>query len=278
MDSANLSNPAHGGCNACTFNHNDQAIIVNDCAIGWIFNGCQIFYGSISLNRSKGVVFNSSIFGSCKLNSTNTQKNVNLISDCFFQTDSTVILSGNDGSTYVVNCLPAPVEPTPDPSTNYLLYTLNDSSKELKPLSTNAYSGCLGYSIPSNTHINYIDFVTLNANIGAYISGVNVWVVNQDTHTVIEQVSTNQNLIVLYSNDLQKNVVRVPIDSFYSYPVSFIVQCERTSGMSSIAYYFCGDNKLGFLLGDTAPCIGDFVQANSDIIPVCAIYSKQASP
>jgi Cof subfamily protein (haloacid dehalogenase superfamily) len=61
----------------------------------------------VDLNECRGVVFNGSIFGSCVLNSSHTTlKNANLISDSFFQTNSAKILSGNDGSTYVVNCLP----------------------------------------------------------------------------------------------------------------------------------------------------------------------------
>jgi hypothetical protein len=283
MDSANLSNPAHGGCNACTFNHNDKAIIVNDCSTGWVFNGCQIFYGSVSLNRSKGVIFTSSIFGSCKLISTNTVKNVNLISNCYFQTDRAAILAGNDGSTYVTSCLPNPVEPDsnpvepdpePTPPENLLQYTLTDPSKSLKPLSTNAYAGAPGYSLPANTPIDHVAFVTLNADVGATIPGVNVWVVNQNTHTVTEQITFDHDLTVEYSADLGQNVVRVKIDSSYDYPVSFIVQCTRTGKMASIAYYACGDRSLGWMIGDTPPKIGDTIRSNSDILPVYAVYRK----
>ena len=53
------SNPAHGGCNGCTFNHNyANAIQIDDCVNGWTFEGCQVFYGSVVLNNCKGVVFN----------------------------------------------------------------------------------------------------------------------------------------------------------------------------------------------------------------------------
>ncbi len=279
MDSANLSNPAHGGCNACTFNHNSKPIVVNDCSIGWVFNGCQVFYGSVQLNRSKGVIFTSSIFGSCKYYSTNTQKNVNLISNCFFQTDRTAIMAGNDGSTYVTGCLPDPVPTDPVPSNPVpveepLQYTLSNLSAALKPLSTNAYSGAPGYSIPGGTHIDRIDFVTINAEMGSIISMVNVWVVNQNTNTVTEQLLIDKDLVVHYSNDLQQNVVSLSVDSSYDYPAFFIVQCERTSGMKSIAYYSNSASKLGFLIGDIAPQIGDTVQANSNIVPVYAVYGK----
>jgi len=102
------SNPAHGGCNGCTFNHNDnQAIQIDNCVNGWTFEGCQIFYGKIVLNNSKGVIFNGNIWGSCSFFSTfPDEKNVNMITNTYFLTDRTAILSGNDGSTKVVNCIP----------------------------------------------------------------------------------------------------------------------------------------------------------------------------
>lgn len=102
------SNPAHGGCNACTFNHNyTDAIKIDDCVNGWTFEGCQIFYGKIVLNNSKGVIFDGNVWGSCKFFSTFPgNPNQNLITDTYFLTDSSVILAGNDGSTYVYDCLP----------------------------------------------------------------------------------------------------------------------------------------------------------------------------
>ena len=102
------SNPAHGGCNACTFNHNyTDAIKIDDCVNGWTFEGCQIFYGKIVLNNSKGVIFDGNVWGSCKFFSTFPgNPNQNLITDTYFLTDSSVILAGNDGSTYIYNCLP----------------------------------------------------------------------------------------------------------------------------------------------------------------------------
>lgn len=102
------SNPAHGGCNACTFNHNyTDAIKIDDCVNGWTFEGCQIFYGKIVLNNSKGVIFDGNVWGSCKFFSTFPgNPNQNLITDTYFLTDSSVILAGNDGSTYICDCLP----------------------------------------------------------------------------------------------------------------------------------------------------------------------------
>lgn len=104
----NGSNPAHGGCNACTFNHNhSNAIKINDCVNGWVFEGCQIFYGSIRLVNCKGVIFNGNVWGSCKFYSTYPDMpNQNMITNTYFLTDRTTILAGNDGSTAVIDCLP----------------------------------------------------------------------------------------------------------------------------------------------------------------------------
>ena len=271
----NGSNPAHGGCNSSTFNHNDNAIQVNNCVNGWTFDGCQIFYGKIELNNSKGVIFNASIFGSCNYYSSHAQKNVNLISNSYFLTDSKQILRGNDGSTHISSCLPDHIEPeTPiTPSENLLQYTLVDSAQKLLALSTNAYSGAVGYTVAANTQIDYIDFVVVNASAKQTISGVNVWVVNQNDGTVTEQITKDQTLNILYSEELKQYVVRLELDRAYDYPVSFIVQCIRENG-ASIAYYASGDPALGWLIGDVAPNIGDSIQSNSDIVPVYAVYKK----
>ena len=128
------SNPAHGGCNGCTFNHNDnQAIQIDNCVNGWTFEGCQIFYGKVVLSKSKGVIFNGNIWGSCTFFSTfPDEKNVNMITNTYFLTDRTAILSGNDGSTKVVNCIPEEdiTNSTPDDSNilaGKVLVTIGDS-------------------------------------------------------------------------------------------------------------------------------------------------------
>ncbi len=269
------SNPAHGGCNSSTFNHNDNAIQVNNCINGWTFDGCQVFYGKIELNNSKGVIFNASIFGSCTYYSTHEQKKVNLISNSYFLTDSKQILRGNDGSTHISSCLPDHIEPeTPlVPSEDLVQYTLTDSAQTLLALSTNAYSGATGYTVAAKTQMDHVDFVVVNAGEGQSISGVNVWVVNQNDGKVTEHLAKDQTLNVLYSDALGQYVVRLELDRAYDYPISFIVQCTRENG-ASIAYYASGNASLGWLMGDVAPNIGDVIQSNSDIVPVYAVYKK----
>ena len=272
------SNPAHGGCNSSTFNHNDTAIQVNDCVNGWTFDGCQIFYGNIELKNSIGVIFNASIFGSCSYYSSNRQKNVNIISNSYFQTDSKQILRGNDGSTYISACLPDFIESeesTPT-SENLLQYTLENSAQHLLPLSTNAYSGAIGYSIPSHSKIAYIDFVVLNATEGQMITGVNVWVINQESGIITEQIAVDETLEVFYSNDLDEYVVRLNQNREYDYAVSYVAQCTRVNN-ASIAYYASGDRSFGWLMGDIPPQVGDVIVANSDIVPVYAVYQTKTN-
>ncbi len=102
------SNPAHGGCNGCTFNHNyGEAILINDCVNGWTFEGCQVFYGRIKLNNCQGVIFNGNIWGSCWFYSTSeSTEPKNLITNSFFLTNSSSILNYKDASTLVYCCLP----------------------------------------------------------------------------------------------------------------------------------------------------------------------------
>ena len=269
------SNPAHGGCNSSTFNHNDNAIQVNNCINGWTFDGCQIFYVKIELNNSKCVIFNASIFGSCVYYSNHAQNNVNLISNSYFLTDSKQILRGNDGSTHIVSCLPDHIQSQIPPvlQENLLQYTLVDSSQKLLPLSTNAYSGAVGYTVAAGNQIDYIDFVVVNTAAGKSISGINVWVVNQTDGKVAQQIATNETLVAFYSEPLGQYVVRLEIEQVYDYPISVVVQCTRENS-ASIAYYASGNKNLGWLVGDVTPQIGDTIQANSDIVPVYAVYRK----
>ncbi len=200
---------------------------------------------------------------------------MNLISNSYFLTDSKQILRGNDGSTHISSCLPDYIQPeTPlVPSENLLQYTLTDSMQKLLALSTNAYSGAVGYTVAAKSQIDYVDFVVVNATAGQTISGINVWVVNQNDGKVTEQIAIDKSLNVLYSEALKQYVVRLELDRAYDYPTSFIVQCTRVNG-ASIAYYASSDASLGWLIGDIAPNIGDVIQPNSDIVPVYAVYKK----
>lgn len=278
MDSKNLSNPAHGGCNGCAFNHNDKAIIVNDCTIGWLFNGCQIFYGSVELNQSSGVVFDSCIFGSCVLHSTHaTMKDANLISDSFFQTSSTAILAGNDGSTAVVNCLPdhlsAEEEATED-SRERLLYT--QDATVASGASVLAYFAPLTYQISANTTIGDLDIAVQGATAeGQPILDVDVWVGNGLTGAVTEQLVAGEEMTTVWSPELRQYVLRVAVNRVFDYPVFFAMEAERTEGRG-IAYGHSG-SAINHFNGEGI-AVGDVLSANSTYIPEFAVYAANSAP
>ena len=68
-------NNAHGSCVGCTFNHIDnwnhpdvlgmgEAVkIVGPSTSGFIFTGCQFWYGSINVNNAKGIGFSDCLIG-----------------------------------------------------------------------------------------------------------------------------------------------------------------------------------------------------------------------
>lgn len=67
-------NCAHGTCTACTFNHIDnqnrpstlgggKAVEIKGITNGFIFTGCQIWYGSINVENSRGVQFSDCLIG-----------------------------------------------------------------------------------------------------------------------------------------------------------------------------------------------------------------------
>ena len=264
------SNPAHGGCNGCTFNHNDnQAIQIDDCVNGWTFEGCQIFYGKIVLNKSKGVIFNGNIWGSCKFFSTFPgEKNVNMITNTYFQTDRNVILSGNDGSTKVVNCIPEEEEITnmiEDQDWTLVAYTTSGINSG----ASNCYFAHCSTPVTAGSHITNLYIAINAANQDSIVQGVNVWVVNANTNTVIEKIVDNKNIQVEYSASMSKYVLNIEHDRTYNHPIYFIAQAIRTSGVG-IAYSSGSSNSS--YLSTEAPAIGDVIVPNSAIEAEFAVY------
>lgn len=261
------SNPAHGGCNGCTFNHNyKDAIQINDCANGWTFEGCQVFYGAIRLNKSKNVVFSGNIWGSCRYYSTGFTDalNQNLITNSCFITDSSAILSGNDGSTFVFNCLP---DYLPQVAEEERENVLDDAN--LTPLfrtatatlagSDNAYFANSGFKVDANTTISNIYINAYGAGYTTIVNGVNVWVVDGDTNTVVEKLVDNEDMGVYYSNALECFVLNIPVNKTYTHSVYFVVQSKR--GAAGIGYTN-GTANNGILIAN-APNIDDVLTPNS---------------
>ena len=67
-------NNSHGSCVGCVFNHEDNmnhpetlggglSIHVINCNHGFIFTGCQFWYGNVLAENSKGIAISNSLFG-----------------------------------------------------------------------------------------------------------------------------------------------------------------------------------------------------------------------
>lgn len=70
----NKPNTAHGSAIGCTFNHiNNQnnpevlgmgdAVVIRNVIHGFVFDGCQLWYGEIRLHNARGIGFNSCLIG-----------------------------------------------------------------------------------------------------------------------------------------------------------------------------------------------------------------------
>ena len=101
IDNSNgdMPNNAHGSAIGCTFNHQDSnngyAIEIHTTSNGFIFEGCQIFYGKTRLDNAKGIVFTGCNFGrseGIEINGGGT----NLFNSCVFGTAPQVTISNNE--------------------------------------------------------------------------------------------------------------------------------------------------------------------------------------
>lgn len=72
------SNNQHGSCVGCTFNHidnmNNPSVLGNGKAVhiingvaGFIFTGCQLWYGNVYIENSQGVQFSDCLFGNNRI-------------------------------------------------------------------------------------------------------------------------------------------------------------------------------------------------------------------
>ena len=110
IDNTNGDKPnnAHGSAVGCTFNHqntNDNpgyAIMVINTSTGFVFEGCQIFYGKTLLTNSGGVVFTGCNFGSTEGIEIEGGGSI-LYNGCMFGSMPKISVTNNN-SAYFVNC------------------------------------------------------------------------------------------------------------------------------------------------------------------------------
>ena len=92
-------NNGHGSCVGCSFNHINEnagnAIEIYNVSNGFVFSGCQIFYGAILLQNAGGILFSGINFGSGE-KITVVNGSLTLFQGCGFLGSPTVSVSGND--------------------------------------------------------------------------------------------------------------------------------------------------------------------------------------
>ena len=95
------SNNAHGTCSACTFNHINNGnnpselgmgdgILIKNATNGFIFTGCQIWYGKIIIEDSRGISVSNTLIGGNSPVVTVTGSYPAFFSDCIFHQSPTI--------------------------------------------------------------------------------------------------------------------------------------------------------------------------------------------
>lgn len=108
----NSRNNAHGSAVGCTFNHIDNwnnpdtlgggiAVQATGTTSGFIFTGCQFWYGAISVASSKGIAFSDCLFGGNSPEITVTGNYPAFFSNCIFHATPTLDVNA---STKFDNC------------------------------------------------------------------------------------------------------------------------------------------------------------------------------
>jgi len=101
-----MTNNSHGSVSNCIINHSDNntgnAIILRGVSFGEIFTGCQIFFGKIIIDNSKGVNFVGLNAGSGETIEISGGEKI-LFANCIFRTTPTVNISNNSLVTFS-NC------------------------------------------------------------------------------------------------------------------------------------------------------------------------------
>lgn len=110
--SGNMKNSAHGSAIGCTINHinnmnypdakgGGDAILVKNTNNGFLFNDCQLWYGAVNVQNSKGIAINSCLFGGGNPSITVVGDNPAFFANCIFMAPPA--LSVNT-STKFLNC------------------------------------------------------------------------------------------------------------------------------------------------------------------------------
>lgn len=88
----NATNPGHGVCNGCQFNHLDVGIYtdpnITSTAGQWLFSGCVVFSSGFDLN-GKGIQFNGGFIGNSDFISSGANAGISYFYNVGWRSDST---------------------------------------------------------------------------------------------------------------------------------------------------------------------------------------------
>ncbi|MBP3396876.1 MAG: hypothetical protein J6L87_06865 [Clostridia bacterium] len=109
MDNSENQSPnnSHGSAVGCTFNHNGNnegiAIQVLGCQHGYVFTGCQLFFGKIVVENSVGILFNSFNVGR-DLDVSITGGKLTMFTDCVFHSAPASLRVEDNALVKFINC------------------------------------------------------------------------------------------------------------------------------------------------------------------------------
>lgn len=109
MDNSSNQSPnnSHGSMFGCVFNHINSntgiAIKILNCDHGFVFDGCQIFYGQIDIEDSDGIVISNCNFGPTNNNITIKNGGAVLFANNMHKAQPTISIT-NNANVHFVNC------------------------------------------------------------------------------------------------------------------------------------------------------------------------------
>lgn len=113
MDNSQGQSPnnTHGSCIGCVFNHTSHNGVSNsgvgikilNCASGFMFTGCQLFFSQIYLEDTSGIVVADTNFGNNNCNVTISGGGTVLFANCMVEGAIPVSVTGNT-NVHFVNC------------------------------------------------------------------------------------------------------------------------------------------------------------------------------
>ena len=135
-----------------------------------------------------------------------------------------------------------------DKMTQIALY--NDTANSV--LAGNCYVANKNQTVAENTLIKILDIMAM----GGTVKGLNVYVVNANTDTITEMLANEQTIETTFSSKINSDVVRLTVNKTYNYPIYFMFNSERISGVG----LKMANNATGSILkvdDEVKPAVGD---------------------